>query len=254
MPIKLIKVEKFINLPKAIIFDTDNTLYAYSPAHKLALNSVFIKAESLLDIKKDLFEKKFKEARCEVKNRIHNKASSHSRLLYIQRTIELLGFKTELLLTLDLEQTYWRTFLQSCKLYPNIRELLEMLNNLEIKTAIITDLNSQIQFRKIIFFGLEQYFDYVVTSEESGEDKPNKASFELVTRKLKLLPEDCWMIGDNIEADIKGGNNCGFITLHKYESNKAKSYEKIIPDASFNEFGSIIQLIKKISNGKEISI
>ena len=254
MTLNIINHQKFKTLPKAVIFDTDNTLYAYAPAHKSALKSVFIKAENLLDIKKELFEEKFSEARNEVKNRINNKASSHSRLLYIQRTIELLGFKTELLLTLDLEQTYWRTFLQSCKLFPNIRELLDKLNRLKIKTAIITDLTSQIQFRKIIFFGLEQYFDYVVTSEESGEDKPNKASFELVTRKLKLLPEDCWMIGDNIEADIKGGNNCGFITLHKYESNKAKSYEKIIPDASFNEFGSIIQLIKKISNGKEISI
>ena len=72
------------------------------------------------------------------------------------------------------------------KLFPNVRELLTELNKYKIKTAIITDLTSQIQFRKIIFFGLEQYFDYVVTSEESGFDKPSKYPFELALKNRNL--------------------------------------------------------------------
>ena len=246
MPLEIINKKKFSKLPKAIIFDTDNTLYSYAPANELALKSVFTKAEILLDINKNLFEEKFKEARLEIKKRIPNQASSHSRLLYIQRTIELLGFKTQLLLTLDLEQTYWRTFLQSCKLFPKVRELLDELNNLNIQTAIITDLNSQIQFRKIIFFGLEKYFDYVVTSEESGFDKPSKAPFELALKKLDLLPNECWMIGDNLNADILGGKKCGLTTLYKYESKDQSKVYEIIPDASFNEYENILSLIKKI--------
>ena len=246
MPLKIINNKKFINLPKAIIFDTDNTLYSYAPADKLALKSLFTKAEILLDINRNLFEEKFKEARIEIKKRICNQASSHSRLLYIQRTIELLGFKTQLLVTLDLEQTYWRTFLQSCKLFPNVRELLDKLKDLNIQTAIITDLNSQIQFRKIIFFGLEEYFDYVVTSEEAGFDKPNKAPFELALKKLDLPPNECWMIGDNLKADILGGKNCGLTTLYKYESKDESKSDNIIPDASFNEYNKILSLIKKI--------
>ncbi|ABM72613.1 Hypothetical protein P9515_14061 [Prochlorococcus marinus str. MIT 9515] len=246
MTLKLINDQKFKRLPKAIIFDTDNTLYSYAPANELALKSVFTKAEILLDINRNLFEEKFKEARIEIKKRISNQASSHSRLLYIQRTIELLGFKTQLLLTLDLEQTYWRTFLQSCNLFPNVRELLDKLNNLNIQTAIITDLNSQIQFRKIIFFGLEQYFDYVVTSEEAGSDKPSKAPFELALKKLDLLPNECWMIGDNLNADIIGGKNCGLTTLYKYESKDESKIYKIIPDASFNDYSKILNLIKKM--------
>ena len=246
MTLKLINNKKFRNLPKAIIFDTDNTLYSYAPANELALKSVFTKAELLLNINRKLFEEKFKEARLEIKKRICNQASSHSRLLYFQRTIELLGFKTQLLLTLDLEQTYWRTFLQSCKLFPNVRELLDKLNNLNIQTAIITDLNSQIQFRKIIFFGLEKYFDYVVTSEEAGYDKPSKAPFELALKKLDLLPNECWMIGDNLNADVVGGKNCGLTTLYKYESKDESKIYNIIPDASFNEYDKVLNLIKKI--------
>ena len=46
-PITYFDTEKFKTIPKAIIFDTDNTLYSYAPAHKLALKSVFSKAEIL---------------------------------------------------------------------------------------------------------------------------------------------------------------------------------------------------------------
>ena len=246
MPLKIISEKNFRELPKAIIFDTDNTLYSYAPANELALKSVFTKAEILLDVNRNLFEKKFKEARNEIKKRICNQASSHSRLLYFQRTLELLGFKTQLLFTLDLEQTYWRTFLQSCKLFPNVRDLLHKLNDLNIQTAIITDLNSQIQFRKIIFFGLEKYFDYVVTSEEAGSDKPNKAPFELALKKLDLMPNQCWMIGDNLKADILGGKNCGLTTLYKYESKDESKNNSITPDASFNEYNKILDLLKNI--------
>ena len=37
MPLKIINEKKFIKLPKAILFDTDNTLYSYAPSNELAL-------------------------------------------------------------------------------------------------------------------------------------------------------------------------------------------------------------------------
>ena len=58
------------------------------------------------------------------------------------------------------------------------------------------------------------------------------------------------MIGDNLNADIIGGNNCGLITLHKYETRRLIKYKNIIPDASFDDFNSIINLIKKIESEK----
>ena len=60
----------------------------------------------------------------QVKRQLGHTASSHSRLLYFQRGIEMLGRKTQLLITLDLEQTYWRTFLSHCELFPGVRDLL----------------------------------------------------------------------------------------------------------------------------------
>jgi len=80
---------------------------------------------------------------------------------------------TRIFLALDLEQTYWREFLVNTRLFPGVREFLQQLKSIGIKTANITDLTAQIQFRKMVYFGLDEYFDYVVTSEEAGCDKPN---------------------------------------------------------------------------------
>ena len=115
--------------PKAVIFDTDNTLYPYSPAHKEATRAVEEKVEKQLGIDKVIFRSAFIKAREEIKIRLGNVASSHSRLLYMQRTIEKLELGTRILTTLDLEQTYWRTFLSNCKLFPEVLDFIQLLKS-----------------------------------------------------------------------------------------------------------------------------
>mgnify|MGYP000170977080 FL=1 len=203
------------NKPQAIIFDTDNTLYSYEPAHKAATKAVEVKACDLLGISLEKFNKAFITARLEVKVQLNKTASSHSRLLYYQRTIEILGLNTQILMTLDLEQTYWRTFLANCRLFPEVKEFILDLKNEGVVTAIITDLTAQIQFRKIIYFGLDSYFDYVVTSEEAGADKPSRAPFEIALKKLQIPSEDIWMIGDDSNSDIMGASQFNMLTLQK---------------------------------------
>ena len=218
---------KNIKLPEAVIFDTDNTLYPCAPAHREATRAVESKISKILGIKNDVFRSAFEEARNDIKMRLGNVASSHSRLLYMQRTIEKLGLGTRILLTLDLEQTYWRTFLTNSRLFPGVLEFIHFLKSKGIITANITDLTAQIQFRKLIYFGLDELFDYVVTSEEAGSDKPDKRPFEIALEKLQVEPEKVWMVGDSYECDIVGGRNIGMKTLHfnPYLSSREQSID-----------------------------
>ena len=223
--------------PDAVIFDTDNTLYSYEPAHKAAIKSVAIKTKKLFGISESDFMEAFKISRTEVKKRLKNTASSHSRLLYFQRTIERLDMGTRILTTLDLEQTYWRTFLVNTRLFPGVEKFLQELKNHGVKTANITDLTSQIQFRKMVYFGLDEYFDYVVTSEESGVDKPDPLCFEIALEKIGLPSSSkIWMIGDSHESDIKGANYFGLTTLCKID---CMSSNDINSDIVFNDFNHL---------------
>jgi HAD superfamily hydrolase (TIGR01549 family) len=208
-----------ICIPEAVIFDTDNTLYPYEPAHKAATESVVKKAINIFGVSESEFTQALESSRSEVKNRLGNTAGSHSRLLYFQKTIEHLGMGTRILTTLDLEQTYWRTFLANTKLFPGVIEFLQLLKNKGIKTANITDLTAQIQFRKMVYFGLDEYFDYVVTSEEAGSDKPDSRPFKIALKKLNIPANKIWMVGDDCDSDIFGAHMVGMVTIQKKHKN-----------------------------------
>ena len=232
-------------IPKAVIFDTDNTLYHYNPPHAAAMTAVEKKACQILGIQSADFQEAFAKARSETKKRLGATASSHSRLLYFQRTIEYLGMRTQLLLTLDLEQTYWRTFLSEVRLFPEVREFVQDLKSAGIKTAIITDLTAQLQFRKIIYFGLDDVFDYVVTSEEAGLDKPAPNAFNIAMEKLNTTTDETWLIGDNVKADIQGAKSFGLTALQKLHLGVDRGTGKLLPDASFSHFTELRAYFKK---------
>ena len=90
--------DKQLCVPQAVIFDTDNTLYSYTPAHEAAIKSVIEKAVSIFGVSKTEFMHAFEVSRSDVKKRLGNTASSHSRLLYFQKTIEFLAYQHQPLL------------------------------------------------------------------------------------------------------------------------------------------------------------
>ena len=75
----------------------------------------------------------------------------------MQRMLEIIGLKSQILLSLDFEQTYWRNFFVNATLFENVLEFLDEIRLLNIPLIAITDLTAQIQFRKIIYFGLDNF-------------------------------------------------------------------------------------------------
>lgn len=249
---KIYSSERFTRLPDAILFDTDNTLYPYDPAHAAAQQAVREKVANTFSIKPEVFDVAFKEAREQVKNRLKHTASSHSRLLYLQRMLEIMGLGSQVLLALDFEQTYWRTFLSNAVLFDGVKDLLDDLRLLGIPTAIVTDLTAQIQFRKVVYFGLDHYFDYIVTSEEAGFDKPHAAPFEIALEKMRPKGQCIWMIGDNPINDIRGGREqINAVTLQKIHAGTPVGEGENTPDAAFTEFRELRRLISRLGEKHE---
>ncbi len=234
---KIYNKEKFLKLPDLFLFDTDNTLYPYDPSHLSAQKAVREKIISTFSINPEDFDNAYKEARKQIKVQLGNTASSHSRLLYLQRLLEIMGLGSQALMALDFEQTYWRTFLSNATLFDDAKELLDDIRLLGIPTVMVTDLTAQIQFRKVIYFGLERYFDYIVTSEEAGFDKPHEAQFKLAMEKTQPKGNTVWMIGDNSLNDIKGARDAlDASTIQKIHEGTSVGVNDEQPDASFNNF------------------
>lgn len=247
---KIINPQQFTRLPDAFLFDTDNTLYPYDPAHAAAQHAVKEKVVSTFSISPQDFDKAFKEARNQVKTRLKHTASSHSRLLYLQRMLEIMGLGSQVLLALDFEQTYWRTFLSNAVLFDGVKELLDDIRLLGIPTAIVTDLTAQIQFRKVVYFGLDHYFDYIVTSEEAGFDKPHEAPFQIALEKMRPQGDCIWMIGDNPVNDICGAREkINAVTLQKIHTGCEMGTGSNSPDGAFQEYDALRRLIARLGEG-----
>lgn len=244
---KISSRERVNCLPDAILFDTDNTLYPYDPAHAEAQRAVRAKVVRSLSIEPSTFDKAFSEAREQVKARLKSTASSHSRLLYFKRMLEIMGLGSQVLLALDFEQTYWRTFLSHAILFEGVKELLDDIRLLGIPTAIVTDLTAQIQFRKVVYFGLDHYFDFIFTSEEAGYDKPHEELFKLAIEKMRPKGQCVWMVGDNPVNDIFGAKEAiNAVTFQKIHDGVELGTGSNAPDVTFNHFSELRRLLVRL--------
>lgn len=235
----------FATAPSCVLLDLDNTLYDYASCNTAGMNAARGLAQRLLNISATDFDRCFAEARVEVKARLGSSGSSHNRLLYFQRTVERAGFATQPFVDLQLEQAFWRAYLDAAVLFDSVKEFLDDLRISGIPTVIVTDLTTQIQFRKLIFLGLERLVDWIVTSEESGRDKPDPASFELALTKIGPVEGPVWMIGDDIQSDLIGARQAiGALTLQKLCPRATSATGVDEADAVFASFDEVRKMLR----------
>ena len=98
-------------------------------------------------------------------------------------------------------------------LFPYTTEILDYLTQKNYVLHLITNGFENIQHSKLKHSNLTNYFKEIVTSEQAGSLKPNKEIFEFALQVAKANTEDSIMIGDNIEADIKGAMSVGLDTI-----------------------------------------
>ncbi len=237
----------FAKKPNAVLFDLDNTLYDYDHSHAKALAEVRLKLGRNVGMAPARFDALYDEARKSIKADLKDNASAHSRLLYFQRMIEMTGLRSDVVMALDCEQTYWRTFLSAASLFPGVEETMRLIRSVGVQMAIVTDLTAQIQFRKIVYFGLESIVDHIVTSEEAGADKPSRRIFDLARRKLNLQDgASIWMIGDDVKKDCEGAKtHLGAATLLRRAAASSGSSPGV--DAEFERFDEVIALFQRFA-------
>ena len=114
---------------------------------------------------------------------------------------------------------------------------------------IITDLTTQIQFRKIVHLELDEYIDYIVTSEEAGYDKPHPAPYKLALKKLNFNKNKIiWMFGDDPIKDIKGSRDTiNAITFQKIHRGIKLGSRECKPDFSFKTYKDVFNLLKNLN-------
>ena len=92
---------------------------------------------------------------------------------------------------------------------------IEVLEYLQVKYElhIITNGFEEVQFKKLKNSNLLPFFSQIITSEKVGVKKPNPKIFQYALNISNAKPNESFMIGDNLEADILGAKNAGMHTI-----------------------------------------
>ncbi len=96
--------------------------------------------------------------------------------------------------------------------FDGAKELLGKLKDMGLSLAIIsnTGRTGGKFFRGLMEgYGLAQYFDVMVFSNEAGIRKPNKEIFLGALEQMRVMPEEAMHVGDDSDTDVAGAKNAG---------------------------------------------
>ena len=92
------------------------------------------------------------------------------------------------------------------KIFPGIKELLESLKTDGFRMGVVTSRTRESAQRYMDMFGIGDYFEEMVSCDDTDIHKPNPEPILLCLKKMGITAEEALMVGDS-PFDIKCANN-----------------------------------------------
>lgn len=108
------------------------------------------------------------------------------------------------------------------------------------RLALITNGGAAGQRRKIERFGLAELFDLILIEGEVGFGKPDPRVFERALSELAVEPSEAWMVGDNLEWDVRQPQRMGVFAIWVDGSGKG------LPEASAIRPDRIVRTLSEL--------
>ena len=100
------------------------------------------------------------------------------------------------------------------KLYDRVKETLQRLRSAGKRVYLLSNAQSDFTRPEIELLGLTDCFDGILISSEEGCRKPSPVFYRRLTERYGISPENCLMVGNDIDTDIKGAMAAGMDTLY----------------------------------------
>lgn len=140
--------------------------------------------------------------------------------------------------TQALNSAFFVAMADICQFLPGAQTLLERLHG-RVNMAIITNGFTELQSMRLEKLNISRYFEPIIISEQVGVAKPDKAIFDAAWQQMGQPDKrEVLMVGDNIQADIYGGQQAGFDTCWLNRDSKEKP-EHITPTFEIDHLDSL---------------
>ncbi|ENA1794191.1 YjjG family noncanonical pyrimidine nucleotidase [Flavobacterium psychrophilum] len=221
---------------KHIFFDLDHTLWDFDKNSELAFGLILsnyfpdIKIEDFVAIYAPINQACWKLYQ---KDKITHQELRYKRL---KDTFDVLNQKISDK-KIDLISDEYIEFLPDFNhLFDNAIEVLNFLSE-NYQLHIITNGFAQVQDKKLNNSNISHYFQTITNSELAGAKKPNPIIFEHALKVANAQKHESIMIGDCLDADVKGALDFGIEAIF-FNPNKIQ-----VPQ-SINQIANLAELIK----------
>nr|XP_039274489.1 N-acylneuraminate-9-phosphatase-like [Styela clava] len=257
---------------KAIFFDMDETLigtslatnvaYQHTKEHlhekntsSLMMGTLYKHADKLIEtFSHSLNSIKNEEYKLQSPRDIRIKLWDSAIQRVLTENNATISFDESLKSAEDLYKIWHDTRLNNLKmLEPTSLEVLCRLRK-RYRLLLLTNGSSVVQWEKIKTLNFEKYFDYVLVSGDEPYDKPHPSIFQKACSICHCLPDECTMVGDTIETDIKGANDAKLAMSIYYERDCNKievdHYDdpSCIPSHRINSISDLLKIFMSKPN------
>ena len=130
--------------------------------------------------------------------------------------------------------------------YADVIPTLIMLKQQGMKLAIVSDAPRLKAWLRLVEMRLQDFFDVVITFEDTRKLKHTGAPFRKALKLLKLKPEECLMIGDWPERDVVGSKKVGIRTAFaKYGATRP--VKKSGADFELDSISDVNRIVSKLN-------
>src|SRR3989338_7261057 len=219
---------------KAIVFDLDNTLIDFLRMKRLSCEAAI---DAMIGSGLNVSHEKAIKALFE----LYDKHGMEDKAIF-QKFLKKTAGKIDYKVLANGIVSYRRVREGFLEPYPNVDYVLLKLKGMGLKLAIVTDAPRLKAWIRLAAMKLSNYFDVVVAFEDTKQHKPSKMPLQAALKQLKLKPEECLMVGDWPERDIKGAKAIGIKTCFaRYGNPKIR---KSGADYEIDNIKMLLEIVK----------
>lgn len=191
-----------------IFFDLDHTLWDFDANSVLAFDKIFKEQHPTLDTHQFVEVYAPINQACWKLYQVDKMTHEELRYQRLKQSFEALQYDITDEAIYKIAHDYITFLPDNNLLFDGAFEVLDYLFP-KYNLHIITNGFAEVQYKKMANSGLESYFKTVTNSEMAGVKKPHRNIFEFALSLAKVDKKNAIMIGDCIDADVRGAIEFG---------------------------------------------